>query len=158
MDVTPTDTATSGDRLPGGAVIKWVRNYFWVILILCIVLVSAIISIIMVCVCRTQLYRGFSQRFSKSFTVRRKHEGKQHALTSENSIYHVSGNGPPPSSRDLVKVEDEQCYSYVQHDNLFEIERYTNNSANRPNSGYIGVLPDGDSDYDDAIIPPSILY
>lgn len=158
VDVTPTDTVRSDDRLQEGTVMKWLWDYFWVILISCIILVSAIISITMVCVCRTQLSRGFSQRLSKSFTVRRKHNGTQDALNYESSIYHISVNVPPVPSRNLVAVEDGNCYSYAQHDNLFIQQRHASISANQPQSGYIGVLPDGDSDYDDAIIAPSIFH
>ncbi|XP_078539695.1 SLP adapter and CSK-interacting membrane protein [Lissotriton helveticus] len=156
VDVTPADTMRSDDRLQEGTVMKWLWDYFWVILISCIILVSAIISITMVCVCRTHIYRRFSQRLSKSFAVRMRHNGTQDALNYESSIYQISSNVPPVSSRDLVAVEGDTCYSYAQG-NLFMQERHVGNSANQPYSGYVGVLPDGDSDYDDAIIAPSIF-
>ncbi|XP_069470707.1 SLP adapter and CSK-interacting membrane protein [Ambystoma mexicanum] len=133
--------------------LTWLRNNRWIILIVGIIFISCVISIIMVCVCRSQLSRGLSKRFSKSFGT-----GTQNSASYENSIRSISEHVPLPPSRHVTEVEDA-CYSNVQNERFVEVEDYLQETTRPSSSGYIDVVyENGENIYDDAIIPPSTFH
>ncbi|OCT95173.1 hypothetical protein XELAEV_18012857mg [Xenopus laevis] len=45
----------------------WYRQYFWLLIFAGIIFFTAIISLIMICLCRTQFSKRLSLRIQKSF-------------------------------------------------------------------------------------------
>ncbi|XP_072271564.1 SLP adapter and CSK-interacting membrane protein isoform X2 [Pyxicephalus adspersus] len=66
--------------------IPWYRQYFWLLVFGGIILLTVIISIIMICVCRTQISKSVTNRIQKSFKLK-----KRTKSTIDNSLYHLSG-------------------------------------------------------------------
>ncbi|KAE8625238.1 hypothetical protein XENTR_v10006204 [Xenopus tropicalis] len=67
----------------------WYRQYFWLLVFAGIVLFTAIISLIMVCLCRTQFSKGLSARIQKSFRQKSRNQTQRQAnqVIMDNSIY-----------------------------------------------------------------------
>ncbi|XP_030041603.1 SLP adapter and CSK-interacting membrane protein isoform X2 [Microcaecilia unicolor] len=139
---------------------EWIREYFWVLVIVGILLVSGIISAIMICVCRTQLSRGLSRRIQQSFAVRRKVEKpiEDNRVYLENTLYHRSGDAPPPPIPSRIIITESK--TNPSHTTM-ERQRYANEFSlpDKMRSDCIEVLSEEDeNDYDDTAMPGTVDY
>nr|XP_033777272.1 SLP adapter and CSK-interacting membrane protein [Geotrypetes seraphini] len=140
----------------------WIRKYFWVLVIVGILLVSCIIGIIMFCVCRTQLPRGLSRRIRQSFAVKRKVEKniEDNRVYLENTIYQRSGDAPSVPSR--IAITESKTNAFYPNYNIMETQRSPKvislPDKRTSDCGYVEVLSEDETDYDDTAMPGTVEY
>ncbi|XP_075053829.1 SLP adapter and CSK-interacting membrane protein [Mixophyes fleayi] len=96
----------------------WYRQYFWLLVFGGIVIFAGIISLVMVCICRTQFSRRLTVRIQKSLKVKARHKQAQNSEVITNSYrstvppttiipdagHHLYDTIPGNSTPDLCRI------------------------------------------------------
>ncbi|XP_041440077.1 uncharacterized protein LOC108709674 isoform X2 [Xenopus laevis] len=155
---------------------SWYRQYFWLLVFAGIIVVTAIITLIMVCLCRTQFSKRLSLRIQKSFrqNSRNQRQRESSAVILQNSIYtsspriikanpdlRLDSNRQAPQQNTFPvyamaqKKEKQLQYGnadYEQEQTGKEYADFVPEWEDMRNGEYIDVLPEDDENdesYDD---------